>query len=411
MYTNALSILALVGAAQAHMSVFYPPPLGGAPSINEQETELDPEFNFPLGCCGSDGEPTRPSPGMCRGHIDRFDEEEPSVTWASGQDAYFQLTDYDYDAAAPGGTHYGGSCQVGFSADKGKTWKMAASYHGACPHATTDGSPEAQTFDFVVPKNMPAGNYVWGWLWLNREHESFSNCAKVSITNDDGSTPSQPSGPAESGTAPEYPAEASAKPQYPKDDKPASPPAAPPVVSTTVAAGGPVVTTTVVKTIYASEPTGAPSSDKSNGSEATESVEDTSEYDENHWSRRPHRKVVEGTRRYEVDGSRCECRREEPSLAVRCACDSASSKRSEVEHKARRLHRRTLYKRVDACDWNTAPTMETSYYTVDAKCAPNAKMNMPESDAFELKWDVSCGVVEGTSEYPLETMNCNMYGA
>lgn len=171
MYTNIVSVLALAGAAQAHMSMYYPAPLGGAPAINKQSTELDPEFNFPLGCCGPDGGDSRPSPGICRGHLDKFDTEDATVTWQPGQDAYFQLTNYDYDPAAPGGTHSGGSCQVGFSTDKGKTWKMAASYHGACPHATEDGSPEAQTFDFKVPTGMPEGDAIFGWIWLNREHE------------------------------------------------------------------------------------------------------------------------------------------------------------------------------------------------------------------------------------------------
>lgn len=169
MYIKTLSLLALAGVAQSHMSIFYPPPLGGAPSINKESTgALDPEFNYPLGCCGSDGGPSRPSPGICRGHLDKYDTETAQVTWEAGQDAYFQLTDYSYDPNAPGGTHYGGSCQVGFSLDKGETWKMAASYHGACPHETEDGSPEAQTFDFKVPDGMPEGDALFGWVWLNR---------------------------------------------------------------------------------------------------------------------------------------------------------------------------------------------------------------------------------------------------
>lgn len=405
---NALSMLALAGAAQAHMSIFYPPPLGGAPSINKQETTLDPEFNFPLGCCGSDGGPTTPSPGPCRGHLDKFDTEEPGVTWAAGQDAYFQLTDYSYDPAAPGGTHSGGSCQVGFSIDKGKTWKMAASYHGACPHATTDGSPEAQTFDFVVPKGIPAGDHLFGWVWLNREHESFVNCAKVSITNSSSSsTPSQPKNPEKSSTAPAYPAESNYQPHYPDNGEPISYPA----VSASVGAGGSRVTNTIVKTNYASAPTDSPSAEGPEEPEDKEDTDDSTEYEDNHWSQRPHRKVEEGARHYDVDGSRCKCRRDEYTLAARCSCDTPGSKRSEVERKALRLHRRTFYKRVDACEWDSAPAMETSYYTKDASCAPNAKLNMPESDTFELKWDVPCGVVEGTSEYPLKTMQCNMYGA
>jgi hypothetical protein len=35
---------------------------------------------------------------------------------------------------------------------------------------------------------------------------------------------------------------------------------------------------------------------------------------------------------------------------------------------------------------------------------------MPESDTFELGWDVNCGVVDGQSEYEIKTMSCDMYG-
>lgn len=170
MHIPTLFLLALSEGIHAHMSMFYPPPLGGAPSINkESKGALDAELNFPLGCCGPDGGPNLPSPGICRGHLDKFDTETAQVTWKAGQDAYFQLTDYSYDPNAPGGTHYGGSCQVGFSIDRGETWKMAASYHGACPHHTEDGSPEAQTFDFKVPTGMPEGDALFAWVWLNRE--------------------------------------------------------------------------------------------------------------------------------------------------------------------------------------------------------------------------------------------------
>lgn len=173
MYTKVLSLLALAGAAQAHMSLWYPGPLGGAKEANALSTDsdVDPELNFPLGCCDSEGNPTAKSPGVCRGHLDLFDTEDAQVTWQPGQDAYFQLSDYTYTADAPGGTHYGGSCQVGFSTDRGETWKVAASYNGNCPLRGEDGSPEVQTFDFKVPTGMPEGKALFAWLWLNREHE------------------------------------------------------------------------------------------------------------------------------------------------------------------------------------------------------------------------------------------------
>jgi hypothetical protein len=412
MYTNALiTVLALVGAAQAHMSMYYPAPLGGAPSINPQSTSLDKEFNFPLGCCGPEGKDTLKSPGICRGHLDKFDTEEASVTWQPGQDAYFQLTDYDYDPEAPGGTHSGGSCQVGFSLDKGKTWKMAASYHGACPHATTDGSPEAQTFDFKVPTGIPEGDAIFGWVWLNREHESFMNCAKVHIGA--GSGDNTPSAPAPSATPSKQPVssaqpvyseaepEATPQPEQPEDEENYD---APPAVTPT---GGAAITVTTVVATTVYQTYSAAETGTNDSEEYTENEEDTDESDwHSNWSR-PHQKVRSNTRRYVVDGSICSCSRDATTLAARCSCDTTNP---SIERKALRLHRRTFYKRVDACDWKSAPAMETSYFTIDAACAPNAKANMPESDDFELGWDVSCGIVEGTSEYTIKTMSCDMYG-
>lgn len=442
-YTNALSVLALAGAAHAHMSMYYPAPLGGAPSINPQSTgKLDTTFNFPLGCCGEDGGDSLDSPGICRGHLDKYDTEHATVTWKPGQDAFFQLTAYSYDPSAPGGTHSGGSCQVGFSVDKGKTWKVAASYDGACPHATTDGSPEAQTFDFKVPTNMPEGDAIFGWIWLNREHEAFMNCAKVHISSGSGDdTPSQSEQPAPSSTQSEEPVYSetesvatSTPSSQPTDDGGYGQP------PTTTTNGGNVVTVTTVvaTTVYqTAEPTemaveAAEATTRSEGSDNPEDGETSegSQANSNHWGQgrsqdevretltgsqansshwgqgRPHDKVKRNTRRYQVDGSTCDCSRDELTLAARCSCDTTNA---NIERKALRLHRRTFYKRTDACDWNTAPAMETSYYTHDAKCAPNAKVKKPVSDDFELGWDVNCGVVSGISEYTIKTFSCDMY--
>ncbi|KAL5117943.1 hypothetical protein ACEQ8H_004088 [Pleosporales sp. CAS-2024a] len=405
--------------------MFYPPPLGGAPSINNQSTTLDAEFNFPLGCCGPDGGDSLPGPGLCRGHLDKFDTEEPSVTWTPGQDAHFQLTDYSYDPDAPGGTHYGGSCQVGFSVDKGATWKVAASYHGACPKHTEDGSPEAQTFDFKVPTGMPPGDALFAWVWLNREHESFVNCAKVSIAGGSGTYPAVPSNkPAASSTPPlqsygaqPKPPQISTQPRQPDGDEPTLS-AKPPHASVTDRRGSGAVTTiykTVTKTV-GSEPTPSPDDDEddqdSDDSKSDDADSEDSEEAKRSWHHRPHGPVKPNARRYLVEGWKCECVRE--PLRSRCYCDSSDksrAKRAEIEKQALRMHRRALYKRIDACDWASAPPMQVSYYTIDAKCAPNAKKHTPDSDTFELGWDVSCGVVEGDGQYQIKTMECDMFGA
>jgi hypothetical protein len=50
--------------------------------------------------------------------------------------------------------------------------------------------------------------------------------------------------------------------------------------------------------------------------------------------------------------------------------------------------------------------METSYYSADASCAPDAKLNKPESDDFEIGWSDACGVVEGDGEYTTQSIEC-----
>lgn len=104
------------------------------------------------------------------------------------------------------------------------------------------------------------------------------------------------------------------------------------------------------------------------------------------------------------------------TVAKRAECDCKASsgcsaqKRAEVERKAVRMVRRdAIKKRAEACAWDSAPSMVVSYYTVDAACAPNAKMNVPESDTFEIGWSEPCGVVEGDGQYPIKEMDCNMF--
>jgi hypothetical protein len=273
MYTLHIFLVILVGTTRAHMSLWYPPPLGGAQGANPLTTQVDDELNFPIGCCDSEGAPTLPSPGDCRGHLDLLDTTEgtPQVTWEPGQDTYFQLSDYTYTTGAPGSTHYGGSCQIGFSVDKGQTWKVAASYHGNCPHRQQDS---LQTFQFRVPSNLPSGPAVFAWIWLNREHESFMNCASVQIGSSSGNS---------------------------------------------------------TISIYSSS--------------------------------------------------------------------TAHRHQSSPQHRAEKLAS-------DVCDWDSAPRMETSYYSTDANCAPNAKLNNPRSDTFEIGWGDACGIVEGDNEYAIQNIEC-----
>jgi hypothetical protein len=314
------------------MSLWYLPPLGGAHEANPLTSQVDSQLNFPLGCCDSAGAPTLPSPGQCRGHLRLLDAEEgkPQVTWESGQDAYFQLSDHAYTINAPGSTHYGGSCQVGFSTDKGRTWRVAASCHGNCPHRHEDG---LQTFYFRVPMNMPKGPAVFAWIWLNREHESFMNCASVQI-------------------------------------------------------GEGLSNVTQPKVAYSS---------------AIQSTSQTTST-----NRRNHVMPNSTSRHHQIIAS------------------PTGSHRERTRHKHRRKHYKYSYyvRAVDkpkslpkseilleerayqACDWTSAPMMRTSYYTKDAKCAANAKMELMGSDDFEIGWSDACGVIKGDREYTIKDLKC-----
>lgn len=61
MYTKAISLLALAGVAQAHMSLWYPGPLGGAKEANKASTDsdVDPELNFLLAAVTAKATPLR----------------------------------------------------------------------------------------------------------------------------------------------------------------------------------------------------------------------------------------------------------------------------------------------------------------------------------------------------------------
>ncbi|KAF2641946.1 hypothetical protein P280DRAFT_489307 [Massarina eburnea CBS 473.64] len=177
------------------MHLDFPPALKGDNNPNTQEA--DPFLNYPYGCCG------KALPGTCHGHTDLIDTDEgkPVVTWAPGQKVNFTLSGNKINSPTEnpvGGTHYGGSCQVGLSTDKGRTFKVATTWQGNCPLRDGTKDPSTQTFDFTVPADTPAGERVlFAWTWINREKEFNMNCASVTISGEN-SSPEQPETPASS---------------------------------------------------------------------------------------------------------------------------------------------------------------------------------------------------------------------
>lgn len=191
MFTKPLALLALIGAAQAHMHLHYPPQLLGDNNPFTPPGEADPQLNYPYGCCGSTLKE------ICKGHLDLLDQPEgqPTATWAAGQAAYFSISGHRIDSPIEnpvGGTHSGGSGQVGFSVDGGKTFKVTKTWNGNFPaHDNPSLDPEDHKYDFTVPADLPAGQAIFAWTWINREQEFNMNCAVVKITGGYGDAPEE----------------------------------------------------------------------------------------------------------------------------------------------------------------------------------------------------------------------------
>ena len=135
-------------------------------------------------------------PFPCRGYLSLLGtpEGQAVASWPAGSAQNWNITGI--------GNHYGGSCQVGFSVDKGETFRVAASYEGNCPHRNGGTDAEGQNFNFTVPDDLPEGDVVFAWTWFNREQEFNMNCAAVAITASEGAndvdspTPSASADPA-----------------------------------------------------------------------------------------------------------------------------------------------------------------------------------------------------------------------
>ncbi|EME84178.1 uncharacterized protein MYCFIDRAFT_195305 [Pseudocercospora fijiensis CIRAD86] len=164
--------LGLASLARAHMMLAYPAPFNGSNNPH-RTTPPDVYLQYPYDCCGENDRWSYP----CRGYEKLLDTPDgaPTATWKAGTIAYWNMTGI--------GNHYGGSCQVGFSVDKGKTFRVATSYEGNCPHRNQPSSgTQGQNFEFRVPSDLDIGVQLFAWIWYNREQELNMNCAAVNIT-------------------------------------------------------------------------------------------------------------------------------------------------------------------------------------------------------------------------------------
>lgn len=164
----------------AHLQLVHPAPFN-ASNNPHRTTQADPYLQYPYDCCGAASRWEYP----CRDYHNLLGTPDglPTATWEVGSQQSWSM--------AGTGNHYGGSCQVGFSVDKGDTFRVSTSYEGNCPHRKAGNGPEGQDFPFTVPHDLTPGVQLFAWTWYNREQQFSMNCAAVNITAPSSASASQ----------------------------------------------------------------------------------------------------------------------------------------------------------------------------------------------------------------------------
>jgi hypothetical protein len=168
MFTKAFTIATLASYASAHMLMANPKPYGS------------PD-NAPLDANGADF--------PCKGQVN---DGSSSNTYKAGSTQQLSFIG--------SAVHGGGSCQVSLTTDKNPTkdsvWKVIHSIEGGCPAKNQAGNyPEnafaenPDKYDFKIPEELAAGDYVLAWTWFNHvgNREMYMNCAAVNIEGQGGS--------------------------------------------------------------------------------------------------------------------------------------------------------------------------------------------------------------------------------
>jgi hypothetical protein len=168
MFAKAFTIASLASFASAHMLMSNPKPYGG-PS------------NSPLKDDGSDF--------PCKGAVNDGASTNSYKAGSTQQLSFIGSA-----------VHGGGSCQVSLTTDKNPTkdsvWKVIHSIEGGCPAKNQAGNyPEnanaenPDKYDFKIPDELAAGDYVLAWTWFNHvgNREMYMNCAAVTIEGEGGS--------------------------------------------------------------------------------------------------------------------------------------------------------------------------------------------------------------------------------
>ena len=165
----------LLGVANAHFFITYPPPIPGS---NPKQPLLADGSDFP--CHGAK---------LTEGTVTNLNV---------GQTVPLE---FGLGDGANTAVHGGGSCQISLTYETDATalknpssWHVIQSYVGGCPTdfnsnlnsavMCPNGYPDCvNVLNFTVPPEVQNGNAILAWTWFNNigNREMYMNCAKVSV--------------------------------------------------------------------------------------------------------------------------------------------------------------------------------------------------------------------------------------
>ncbi|EFR01396.1 hypothetical protein MGYG_04403 [Nannizzia gypsea CBS 118893] len=155
-------LLAACIGVSGHMEMKTPYPFRRRVKFNpgNKYTDIDYSMTNPLNADGSNF--------PCKGYHSNT-TFRATANYTTGQTYSLEL--------AGTATHGGGFCQVSLSLDNGTSFQVIKSVMGGCPLTNT--------YNFTIPKDIPAGRALLAWTWFNLfgNREMYMNCAPVVINN------------------------------------------------------------------------------------------------------------------------------------------------------------------------------------------------------------------------------------
>lgn len=163
-----IAILSLAPTTEAHVGLVYPC-VRNSDADNCKSGKVDYNYAAPIG--EKKGVYKTTKDGLCK-HKPTASNRRTTLKAGTTIKTRYEVTS----------AHKAGHCQWALSYDKGKTWVVFYDKLKTCLK-TKKKDHQIETIPIKLPKDVPAGNAIFMWMWNNQEgnRELYTGCAEVKI--------------------------------------------------------------------------------------------------------------------------------------------------------------------------------------------------------------------------------------